>query len=89
MTERDFFDTIKIVVGKGEKKIVLFNRLNQLNRLNRLNWLNRLNRLNRLNQNLYNAIEPFKGLITTWFHDGMTSAKRLTDEYNTYCTSPC
>jgi hypothetical protein len=30
-------------------------------------------------------LQPFKGLITTWFHDGLTSediAKKLTDEYN-------
>ena len=35
-------------------------------------------------------LQPFKGLITTWFHDGLTSegiAKKLTDEYNTPCAT--
>jgi hypothetical protein len=30
-------------------------------------------------------LQPFKGLITTWFHDGLTSediAKKLTDKYS-------
>ena len=33
-------------------------------------------------------LKPFKGLITTWFHDGLTSediAKKLTNEHNTRC----
>ena len=35
-------------------------------------------------------LEPFKGLITTQFHDGLTSediAIKLTDEYNTPCAT--
>jgi hypothetical protein len=35
-------------------------------------------------------LQPFKGLITTWFHDGLSSediAKKLTNEYNTPCAT--
>jgi hypothetical protein len=35
-------------------------------------------------------LQLFKGLITTWLHDGLTSediTKKLTDEYNTPCAT--